>query len=125
MAYQESLIAAGADVKEFKHFGSYQGTWLALLSDGTVSEGSYGSCSGCDSFEAEFGCSEREDKNYLVKLASFGKQYLENLETLDEIIARYIKKCSEAYAWEDDKEILRWLKDQKKAFKKSTRKLKN
>ncbi len=57
MSYQMTLEKAGAKVYAFKEFGSYQGTWLALVKykdDFGIIEGSYGSCSGCDSFQGEF-----------------------------------------------------------------------
>lgn len=63
MSYQLALEAAGCEVLDFVEFGCYQGEWLALIrKDGVlgVCEGSYGSCSGCDSFEAEFGWDERK-----------------------------------------------------------------
>jgi hypothetical protein len=45
----------------YQEFGSYQGEWL-LVSKGHdnyfIYKGSFGSCSGCDSFEAEFGYRE-------------------------------------------------------------------
>ena len=60
MSYQEALEAAGATVHAFEFFGSYQGDWWAKVTyngeTGWV-HGSYGSCSGCDAFEAEFGFS--------------------------------------------------------------------
>src|SRR5574340_1404036 len=58
MSYQEAMEAAGAEVVAFEQFGSYQGAWRAKVrykgETGWV-QGSYGSCSGCDAFEAEFG----------------------------------------------------------------------
>lgn len=61
MSYEEALQAAGAEVLEFEQFGSYQGDWWAKVRYkdelGWV-QGSYGSCSGCDAFESEFGCAE-------------------------------------------------------------------
>lgn len=58
MGYQKSLEMAGCKVIGFKHFGSYQGTWIAFVEykgeKGIVS-GSFGSCSHCDAFQAEFG----------------------------------------------------------------------
>lgn len=41
----------------YQQFGSYSGEWLMLATDGEtyfLYKGSYGSCSGCDSYEAEF-----------------------------------------------------------------------
>lgn len=142
MGYQSALEANDVTVKEYKEFGSYQGTWIAVLEDGRFVEGSYGSCSGCDAFQAEFGYGEEKiikqengkyyrenyywdedsviteeeanelNKKYDVKLKSFGEGYLNGAETKDEIVARYKRKCEDEYAWEDDKEILEWLEKQ-------------
>jgi hypothetical protein len=130
MAYQEALEAAGATVVAFQEFGSYQGTWMARLADGRFVTGSYGSCSGCDAFEAEFGYSEREtcDEHryvdapadceackvakdaYQAKLAAFGASYLEGFATRDELIAEYTKRRdSERYFSSEDQEVLTWL----------------
>lgn len=61
--YQQALEAAGAKVLQFEQFGSYQGEWFALVEfngeRGWVN-GWYGSCSGCDAFEGEFGWSDDE-----------------------------------------------------------------
>jgi len=102
MGYYEALEAAGAEVLAFEQFGSYQGDWWAKVNYNGRQfwiHGTYGSCSGCDSFEAEFGWSEDqcEDhkykpkdehfdcaacqeavKEYTAKLANFGRGYLES-----------------------------------------------
>lgn len=72
MSYEMTLEKAGAEVLAFKEFGSYQGTWLALVKykdQFGIIEGSYGSCSGCDSFQGEFNydsnqVTEHEGKYY-------------------------------------------------------------
>ncbi len=110
MSYKLALEKAGANVLDFQEFGSYQGTWLAFVEyngEKGIVEGSYGSCSGCDAFQAEFDycdtpeisdgkfyksghtwdeedeCNEDEYKqaleNYDQRLIEFGKQYLETL----------------------------------------------
>jgi hypothetical protein len=142
MGYQSALEANDVTVKEFKEFGSYQGTWIAILEDGRFVEGSYGSCSGCDAFQGEFGYEDEEiikqengkyykgnyhwDDEYEVteeeanlynekhkaKLRQFGASYLASAETKEEITARFERKCEDGWAWEDDKEILEWLKKQ-------------
>lgn len=67
MSYEEALKAAGAEVHAYETFGSYQGDWWALVSyegkHGFV-HGYYGSCSGCDAFEAEFGWTENECEDH-------------------------------------------------------------
>jgi len=57
MGYSEALEKAGCKILAFEEFGSYQGTWLAFVEyngQKGIVEGSYGSCSGCDAFQAEF-----------------------------------------------------------------------
>ena len=105
MSYESALRAAGAKVLEFEYFGSYQGDWYALVEYnheiGWIC-GSYGSCSGCDAFEGEFGyvgtetvgemywdresgdmVAATEKSVAVVKehLAAFGKTYLDCLMT--------------------------------------------
>jgi hypothetical protein len=137
MGYSEAIESNGLKIKEMKEFGSYQGTWIAILEDGRFIEGSYGSCSGCDAFQAEFNYDEEivkqengkyypnnntwedeitegeaiaKNKEYSEKLKSFGKRYTDSAETKEEIVSRYTIKCNDEFAWDDDKEILEWLK---------------
>lgn len=77
-------------------------------------EGDYGSCSGCDAFEAEFGFCDETKPDYQERLAKFGEGYLHGLVTLEHLTSIYRKKCEESYAWDDDKEILAWLEEQAK-----------
>jgi hypothetical protein len=112
MGYSSALTAAGAKVIDFKHFGDYQGTWGAIVDyngERSLVTGSYGSCSMCDSYQAEFDryghpddvytrdgkyydgddqeitkeaydiVSERENQ----RLAEFGMAYLTNPSTKD------------------------------------------
>lgn len=138
MGYQIALEAAGAEVVEYKEFGSYQGTWIAFLKDGTFIEGSYGSCSGCDAFQAEFDYysspyyDERankyfsgksygeeityeefilESQSYEDRLKRFGQQYLSDKQSIDMMRSRYeIKTTSEDYYFtEEEKEIYEWV----------------
>lgn len=97
MSYREALEATGATVHAFDEFGSYQGDWWAKVThEGSTFwvNGSFGSCSGCDAFEAEFGYNSYEECEdhynakdnctactlakaaYKAKLAEFGKGYL-------------------------------------------------
>ena len=70
MGYSAALEAAGCKVLAFNEFGSYQGVWLAFVeykNEFGIVEGSYGSCSGCDAFQAEFDHGEeylQEDGKY-------------------------------------------------------------
>ena len=101
MGYTQALEVAGAEVIVFGQFGSYQGDWWALVNyqgqTGWV-HGSYGSCSGCDAFEGEFGYDvthDHPDKKYVnpiydgfrddchqcqawkERLVAFGESYLD------------------------------------------------
>lgn len=126
MSYQQALEAAGATVHEFESFGSYQGDWYALVTyngeKGWI-HGWFGSCSGCDSFEAEFGWEDRETcneheykgtdeiraaclgcqeakKRYTEKLAAFGKPYLEGMQASGIILTELDKEKS----WDGESE---------------------
>lgn len=120
MGYNEAMTAAGAKVIEFKSFGSYQGDWWAKveLQDGRTGwiNGSYGSCSGCDAFEAEFGwnddfcgqhsynrvetceaCTEIKTE-YDKRLATFGAGYLDGLMSQEQAE----NKARENIEWDSD-----------------------
>lgn len=106
MSYESALKAAGVEVIEFVHFGSYQGDWLALIRDNGVigvAEGCYGSCSYCDAFESEFGYDD-EGEDYQERLADFGRGYLPAY-TLEEKIER-IEPLAKEYDWGDYQEML-------------------
>jgi len=100
------MEAAGAVVEIFEEFGSYQGEWWAKVSYGGKIgwvNGSYGSCSGCDAFEAEFGWDDPSDE----KLAEFGRGYLDNIMTQDEAI----KSASQYIEWDmDAKKMVDFIK---------------
>lgn len=130
--YQEAMEAAGATVLAFDSFGSYQGDWLAkVVVNGETGfvQGSFGSCSGCDAFEAEFGYSESkcEEHQYdyddevtdncagcvvaraehKVKLADFGQNYLNALQTYEEVL-KYVTRED----WDtESSEMAKWVKD--------------
>jgi len=121
-SYGLALKAAGAEVHEFEYFGDYQGEWVARVTfegqDGWV-KGYYGSCSGCDAFEAELGysleCSDhyetpRDDckscQEYQVKLAKFGREYLDDITQLDKLIVEMLESDYIGY---DDKAMLKFL----------------
>lgn len=116
MSYETALQAAGANIKEFRTFGDYQGTWIAHLSDNTFIVGYYGSCSGCDAFEAEFRSSYMYDveegaaNDYNERLIKFGESYLTGAYTREEFLNKY-KDCNEDYEWDmESKEIREWIK---------------
>lgn len=129
MSYENALKAAGAEILEFEQFGSYQGDWWAKVRYkeklGWV-HGSYGSCSGCDAFYAEFkyeedfcgdhayqsedGCPACQEakKKHDERLADFGRGYLDDMldqEKAEEEAARYLDWDSEAQL------MLDWLRE--------------
>lgn len=132
MVYQKAIEEAGATVHHFEQFGSYQGDWWAKVTyEGQTGwvHGSYGSCSGCDAFEGEFGYDSHEcgNDNYYdpmysddgfregcetcqalkVRVAEFGRGYLDNIMTQEEAIA----SASENLEWDcDAKEMVEYLK---------------
>jgi hypothetical protein len=131
MSYQLALEAAGARVLAFEQFGSYQGDWWARVRVGRRIGwigGSFGSCSGCDAFEAEFGyandaCRDKHYSHapecegciaakavYQKRLSDFGATYIESM--MSKIDA--IKKASENLRWDGDAQnMVDWIKAQK------------
>lgn len=127
MGYYEALEAAGASVHAYNEFGSYQGQWYALVTyngeTGWIADW-YGSCSGCDAFEADVGyerdccedhwthtpecerCVSREAE-YETTLTNFGKTYLEGkLLTTDEVLSKLREEC--CYSCDAD-EVIAWV----------------
>ena len=126
MSYQDALTSAGATVHQFKKFGSYQGDWVALVTvKGTTGwvEGSYGSCSGCDAFEAEFGWTDSDCDQHRyrhkddcagcqtakrvhdAKLADFGRVYLDCIQTTEQFV-----KTHSDHDWGDHEEMVKWVR---------------
>lgn len=140
MSYTQALEAAGAKVLAEGSFGSYQGDWIALVEykgeRGFVS-GSYGSCSGCDAFEAEFGYSDdwcgehsynRVDdceacadvrENYRIRLEDFGRKYMDDADgnaMLDDY-DRMLSSASANLSWDSEAEqMVAWVEGQKEAY---------
>jgi hypothetical protein len=108
VSYRRAIEAAGAVVHEYGAFGDYQGTWWAKVTfegkNGWV-RGNYGSCSGCDAFQEEFGYDTREECDehafeypvpedcvhckrakaaYQTKLIAFGLSYLTSIMSQQE-----------------------------------------
>ena len=112
--YESALRAAGCEVLQFEEFGSYQGEWFALVDHGGdlgVVSGRYGSCSGCDAFEAEFGWGEDEEsEEYAVRLADFGASYLPPLP-VSHYIREYEEKSKGDWFDSEDQEILNKLRE--------------
>jgi hypothetical protein len=115
MSYQSALEAAGCEIIDMIHTGCYQGEWYAVVKyegDIGVVTGSYGSCSVCDSFEAEFDYCDDEKDDYQERLKSFGETYLPPLPVDHEI--EQLTKRLEEYNWRDEREALDFLLKVKK-----------
>lgn len=113
MGYELALKAAGAIVHEFKMFGGYQGTWAAIVEykgKMLIVIGDYGSCSGCDPYEARFGYSDEDDED----LAEFGESYINEDMTWDEFMSTRNERM--AYSYGEGREIVRWLDDHRHYF---------
>jgi hypothetical protein len=135
MSYERALEAAGAKVLEFRAFGDWSGTWWAkVILNGKESwiSGSFGSCSGCDAFEAEFGFEDHYCEKHLFsdddeaevanceecnkmqalfkeKLAAFGKYYLDNCQFTQEEAEKTVKEDLE---WDMElQEMYDWIKE--------------
>lgn len=118
MSYQQSLEAAGARVLSFAQFGDWQGSWLALVEyqgqRGWV-RGAFGSCDYCDAFQAEFSWdSEFTCEDTQVQLANFGRVYLDDLQTTEQILAYF----AESADWDSDSEdALYWIRETEQTYR--------
>jgi hypothetical protein len=108
MSYEDAFAAVpGVTVEWAEYCGSYQGRLVAKLKIEGV-EGPryvldyYGSCSGCDSYEAEFGYRNDETPE---ALAAFGQSYVDAALTLDEALAELLPKPGQWYDT-DEREVL-------------------
>lgn len=131
MDYEDALRFGGATVHEYESFGSYQGEWVAKVTyegkTGWVS-GNYGSCSGCDALQSEFGYNHHKcgnDSRYepvwdgfrdgcpecqsvKQRFIDFGKEYLEEILTQEEIE----KIVSKHIEWDMEAEVmLKYVKE--------------
>lgn len=102
MGYQECLIAAGAEIIEYKETGSYQGTWGAICiynGDKVLVTGRYGSCSGCDAFQSEFDYGETEptfcDGKYYINSDTWDSEKECTEEEYNEAKIKYNSRLSD------------------------------
>ena len=118
MSYRDSLEAAGARVIAFEHFGDWQGSWVALVEyqgqRGWV-QGSFGSCDYCDAFQSEFSwdsdftCEDVQDR-----LAQFGRGYLDDLQTTEQILRQYDADAD----WDEDSEAAAfWVRETEQTYR--------
>ena len=134
MGYKEALEEAGALVHAFQNFGSYQGEWYAFITYGNEQgwvQGSFGSCSGCDSFQAEFGSDDRgceehsydpddqcdncaeKVKEYAFRLADFGRVYCEGFQNTQAIVDELKPRSS----WDGDSDrAVEWILETEQRF---------
>lgn len=95
--YANALRVAGAEVHAMHFDGDWQGQWLARV---TLPDGRtgwildyFGSCSGCDAFEAEFGWDyhvhESHDGDGRVLLASGDAEACEKCRELQERLRKF------------------------------------
>jgi hypothetical protein len=103
MSYEMAFAAVpDCQVVWAEYFGSYQGRFLAKI----VYKGEtlylhdwYGSCSGCDSFEAEFGWDDDSKPDYQERLAAFGLPYVESALPLNNILTALRAEASD---WDEE-----------------------
>lgn len=109
-SYEWALEIAGAKILAFEAFGSYQGDWVAKVEwNGAVGwiKDYYGSCSGCDAFEAEMDWGDTLKKENVV---DFAKRYLEEMKSYDEVL----KEASENLSWDlDAQEMVDFIRKNK------------
>lgn len=108
--YTAALEATGVKVLAFERFGSYQGDWWAHIEfpnhELFFITGSFGSCSGCDAFEAEFGWEDDKAPDYFHRLRNFGLDYLMDCMTGEQAIAQASKNLE----WDSDAgSMVAWL----------------
>jgi hypothetical protein len=109
--YESALWATGVAVLGWEQFGSYQGDWFALIlfpnGEKYFIHDYYGSCSGCDAFEAEFGYDSQGKSDYLHRLRDFGREYLADCMTYEQAVA----EASLNLTWDHDAEqAVDWVK---------------
>lgn len=114
MGYISALRKAGATVHAEKFSGDYQGTWLALVTfNGMIGicSGGYGSCGGCDAFQAwrdNFGWSEEPTD---VQYAAFAKDYLDSIEPFQDVLDNY-KGRTDGWDGSSAEETVAWLESE-------------
>jgi hypothetical protein len=133
MGYRTALEKAGCNVIRFNEFGSYQGDWLALVEykgEKGIVHGCYGSCSGCDAFQAQFDYRSDEIREQDGKYIRYWDEEVTK-EEYDAYIVAYDKELAEfgeSYLsgglttleyWENRKSMLQeddWFSDEEKEY---------
>jgi len=118
MSYEESLVAAGARVLAFGHFGDWQGSWVALVEyqgqRGWV-QGFFGSCDYCDAFQSQFSWdSDFACEDVQEQLAQFGRTYLDDLQTTEQILRQYDADAD----WDEESEnVAFWIRETEQTYR--------
>lgn len=89
--YREALVGIGVDVLVEEDSNNYQGDWVALVVDradygneiGFIQQG-YGSCSGCDAWQA---ASNLQDRLDLLQDMITGIKWFDSVESLVEFLS--------------------------------------
>ena len=116
--YQRALEAAGARVLAFEHFGDWQGSWVALVEyqgqRGWV-QGSFGSCDYCDAFQSQFSWdSDFTCQDVQEQLAQFGRTYLDDLQTTEQILRQYDADAD----WDEESEAVAfWIRETEQTYR--------
>ena len=116
--YQQSLVAAGARVLAFEQFGDWQGSWVALVEyqgqRGWV-QGAFGSCDYCDAFQAQFDWdSDFACEDVQSRLAQFGRSYLDDMLTTEQVLRQYDADSS----WDEESEsVAFWIRETEQTYR--------
>lgn len=101
MSYELCLEKAGAKIIDTKYTGSYQGTWGCIVEyngEKVLVTGSYGSCSGCDAFQAEFdynSAPEEKDGVYYKNDDTWDEDNICTKEEFEQLTTSYDKRLSD------------------------------
>lgn len=116
MSYITCIEKAGAKVISDISVGDWQGTWAAYVEYGGkrgIVYGEYGSCCGCDAFEAEFINAYDDDERTLEeRYALFGKSYIgeesdPDLYTIEEFLSFYEDE-NDGWFDQESQDLLDW-----------------
>ena len=117
--YQKALEAAGANVLAFEHFGDWQGSWVALVELPTGErgwvQGFFGSCDYCDAFQSQFDWdSDFACEDVQQRLAQFGRTYLSDLQTTEQVLRQYDADAS----WDEESEnVAFWIRETEQTYR--------
>lgn len=112
------VVSWGYEVVASETFGSWQGDEAYILSDGErfgIVVIGYGSCSGCDAFEAATPYSHQQDGGDWSDMDALREEWRNAVRwfdsTVDAVVALDLAPSSGSDWWIYDKEVLGWLRD--------------